>query len=71
MRFNGAIYFVFAELVQIRFPARIMFQVIGYVFREQNVTGITAIHHPLGDVIPAPAMLVRPLTSLTSLTGPL
>ena len=43
-------HFAFAELVQIRLPARILFQIIGDMFGEKNVSSIAAIHHPLGDV---------------------
>jgi hypothetical protein len=27
-----------------------MFQVIGHMFGQKNVTGIAAIHHPLGEI---------------------
>ena len=33
-----------------RSPARIVLQIFRNMFGEKNVTGIAAIHHPLGDV---------------------
>jgi hypothetical protein len=35
-----------------RTPTRVLFQIVGHMLREQDVTGITAIHHPLRDVDP-------------------
>ena len=35
-----------------RAPPRVLFQIVGHVLGEQNVTRITAIHHPLRDVDP-------------------
>jgi hypothetical protein len=31
---------------------RILLEIIGHAFREKNVAGITAIHHPLRDIDP-------------------
>ena len=42
--------FIFTEIVQLRTPLRILFQIIGDMFRKKDVTGIAAIHHPLRDV---------------------
>src|SRR6266700_3329743 len=33
-------------------PPRVLFQIIGHMLGEQNMTGITAIHHSLRDVDP-------------------
>ena len=34
----------------VRSPMRILRQVISSAFRKKNVTGITAVHHPLRNV---------------------
>src|SRR6266536_1444322 len=31
-------------------PMAVLFQVLGHMFRDQDMPGITAIHHPLRDV---------------------
>ena len=43
-------HFAFAEIVELRLPPRILFQIFGDMLGEQNVAGITAVHHPLGYV---------------------
>ncbi len=40
----------FANLMQIRPPASIMLEIVGHMPREENVTGIAAIHYALSDV---------------------
>ncbi len=40
----------FAKVVKERWPARILFQIIGHALGEQNVTGIAAVHHSLRQV---------------------
>ena len=40
----------FAKVVKKRPPARILCEIIGNAFGEQNVTVIAAIHHALGHV---------------------
>src|SRR6202011_4182910 len=47
---NSVFYFAFAEVMQVRLPTWIMFQVIGYMLGKENVSGIPAIRHALGDV---------------------
>ena len=43
-------HFIFTEIVQLRTPLRIVFQIFRDMFGEKNVPGIAAIHHPLRDV---------------------
>ena len=43
-------HFTFAKLMQIRPPARILFQIFGDMFGKQNVSGVAAIHDPLRDI---------------------
>ena len=43
-------HFVFAELGEVGTPLWILFEIVRHVFGEQNMSGIAAIHHPLGDV---------------------
>ena len=40
----------FAEVVQMRLPAHVVFQIVRHMFGKQNVTGIAAIHHSLRHV---------------------
>ncbi len=50
-RNNDAVFdFEIAELMQVRLPATVLRKIIGHAFGKENVTGITAIHHPLRDV---------------------
>ena len=61
----------FAQITQPRRPLPVLHQIIFHVLGEEDVPSIAAIHHPLRQVVPGPARLLRPLTSVTSLTGPL
>ena len=36
--------------MQIRLPTAVLRQIVSHAFRKKDVTGITAIHHPLCDV---------------------
>src|SRR5262249_43393480 len=49
---HTVLYFAFAEIVQAWLPARIMLKIFRDMLREQNMTGISAIHHALCDVYP-------------------
>ena len=48
-----------ADVVQIRSPAFVFFQVFGHMTGEKNVLGVATIHHSLGHVDPR-ASHVRP-----------
>ena len=48
-----------ADIVQIRSPSFVFFQVLGHMMGEKNVSGIATIHHSLGHV-DARAGHVRP-----------
>ena len=43
-------HFTLAKIVEVRVPARERREIFGHVFRQKNVTGIAAIHHPLRHV---------------------
>jgi len=62
---NSVFHFAFAKFMQIRLPAWILFQVFRDMPRQQNVTGIAAIHHALRWELFAP---VREC-ALTNATG--
>ena len=47
---HAVLRFAFAQVMEIGAPARILFQVFRHMPGEKNVTGVTAIHHPLRDV---------------------
>ena len=38
------------EVMQVRLPTAVLCKIIGHAFGQENVTGITAIHHSLRDV---------------------
>ena len=40
----------FTQIVKKRLPPRILFEIIGHMLREQDVSSIPTIHHPLGNV---------------------
>ena len=46
--------FAFAQLMQIRSPARILFQVFADMLGDQNVSGIATIHDSLRHVDASP-----------------
>jgi hypothetical protein len=52
---NAVFYFARAEIMQERSPLRVLLEIIRDAFRNQNVTGVTAIHHPLRDIDPGPS----------------
>ena len=65
-RHNHAVFhFAVAQLVQVGLPAAILGEVVGDAFRDQDVAGVAAIHHALGDVDPGPVMFSRLFTSAT------
>src|SRR6266404_8194507 len=43
-------YFTLAKLMQVRLPVRVFLEIFSDMFREQNVSGIAAIHDPLCDI---------------------
>ena len=42
--------FALAEFMQVRLPVRVFLQIFSDVLREQNVSGIAAVHDPLCDI---------------------
>ena len=47
---NAVFHFAFAHIMQVRFPMRILFQVLGNMAGKQDVSGIAAIHDALRHV---------------------
>ena len=45
-------HFHFAQVVQARLPMPVLHEIFGGAFREQDVPGVAAIHHPLRQVDP-------------------
>src|SRR5207253_10790439 len=43
-------YFTLAKFMQVRLPVRVFLQIFSDVLREQNVSGIAAVHDPLCDI---------------------
>src|SRR5438093_777592 len=37
-------------MVQVTTPVAVLFEILGHMFRDENVTRVTAVHHPLRDV---------------------
>ena len=50
MKSQSVLHFALAQIVQIRSPMLILREVVGHMFREQNVSGVAAIHHTLSNV---------------------
>src|SRR2546430_2374877 len=46
-------YFTLAKFMQVRLPVRVFLEIFSDVLREQNVSGIAAVHDPLCDVDPS------------------
>ena len=47
---DAMFHLAFAEVMEKRSPTRILCEIVGNAFGEQNVTVIAAVHHSLGDV---------------------
>ena len=60
MNAYAVFYFAFSEIMEVRLPMSVLLQIFGDAFREENVSGVAAIHHALGHVN-ARAGDVRPL----------
>ena len=65
------LHFALSQVVQMRRPLPILLEIVRYVLREKDVTGIAESITRCAKLIPAPAILVRPVRSVTWLTGPL
>src|SRR5438876_12023774 len=42
--------FTLAKFMQVRLPVRVFFKIFSDVLREQDVSGIAAVHDPLCDI---------------------
>jgi hypothetical protein len=47
---DAVFHFALAKIVKEGSPARVLFQIVGHVFRQKDVSRVAAIHHSLGDV---------------------
>src|SRR5947207_9209710 len=47
---DAMLHFACAEIMQEGTPLRVLLQIVSDALRNEKVTGVTAIHHPLGDV---------------------
>ena len=43
-------YFTLAKFMQVWLPVRVFLQIFSHVFRQQNVSGVAAVHDPLRDI---------------------
>src|SRR3954454_11055167 len=43
-------YFTLPKFMQVWLPVRVFLEIFSEVLREQNVSGIAAVHHPLRDI---------------------
>src|SRR6184192_3061316 len=43
-------YFTLAKFMQVRLPVRVFLQIFSDMLRQQNVSGIAAVHDPLCDI---------------------
>ena len=49
---DSVFHFHFAQIVQLRLPLAVLLEILGDALRQQNVSGVAAIHHALRDVDP-------------------
>ena len=69
---HAVFHFASAKVMQERSPLLVFFEIFSHVLGKQNVSGVATIHHPLRHVDARRRRYwSRPLTSVTSLTGPL
>jgi len=54
---DAVFHFTCAKIMQQRPPLLVFFQVFCHMFGEKDVTGVTAIHHPLRDVKSGPGKI--------------
>src|SRR5204862_290711 len=47
---NAMFYFTLAKFMQMRLPVRVFLQICSYALRQQNVSGIAAVHDTLRDI---------------------
>jgi len=47
---HAMFHFTWAKLVQERLPVRVLFEVFRDMSGKQDVSGITTVHYPLGNV---------------------
>ena len=47
---NAMFDFTLAKFMQVRLPVRVFLQILSDVLREQNGSGLTAVHDPLRDI---------------------
>jgi hypothetical protein len=45
-------YFTLAKVMQVRLPVRVFLEIFSYMLRQQDVSGIAAVHDPLCDIDP-------------------
>src|SRR5438046_9705914 len=43
-------YFTLAKFMQVRLPVRVFLQIFSHLLRQQNVSGVAAVHDPLRDI---------------------
>src|SRR5437773_3990625 len=43
-------YFTLAKFMQVWLPVRVFLQIFSHVLRQQNVSGVAAVHDPLRDI---------------------
>src|SRR5438876_12095442 len=47
---NAMFYFTLAKFMQVRLPVRVFLEIFSDVLREQDVSGIAAVHDPLCNI---------------------
>src|SRR5437763_2709433 len=47
---NAMFYFTLAKFMQVRLPVRVFLEIFSDMLREQNVSGIAAVHDSLCDI---------------------
>ena len=47
---EAVLHLAFAQVMQRRLPVGVLREVVGDVFREQDVAGVASVHNPLSDI---------------------
>src|SRR5438874_1250316 len=49
---NAVFHLAFAKIMQVPLPLTVLFQILGHMFGDEDVAGVTTIHYSLGDIDP-------------------
>ena len=59
------LHFTLSQIVQMRLPMSVLFEIFGDMFGQQDVTGVAAVHYSLRHVDSSPGD-IRPLVDINN-----